>query len=193
MEYQTLLYSFLSALLFLAFKFLFLSGKHRKNLPPSPPSLPIIGHLHLLKHPAHRALRDLSNKYGPIISLQIGSYFAVIVSSASLAGECFTKNDVILADRPKSLNGKHLNYDHTTVVMASYGDHWRNLRRITSIEIFSSSRLNKFLGIRMDEVRQLLLKLGVFISDPIRLIRPKLIQSNQNSIQTNIKLDWFGL
>ncbi|GLT28874.1 hypothetical protein SLA2020_037770 [Shorea laevis] len=160
MEYQTLLYSFLSALLFLAFKFLFLSGKRRKNLPPSPPSLPIIGHLHLLKPHAHRALRDLSNKYGPIISLQIGSYFAVIVSSASLAGECFTKNDVILADRPKSLTGKHLAYDHTTVVTASYGDHWRNLRRITSIEIFSSSRLNKFLGIRMDEVRQLLLKLS---------------------------------
>ncbi|KAF3440216.1 hypothetical protein FNV43_RR18499 [Rhamnella rubrinervis] len=39
---------------------------------------------------------------------------------------------------------------------APYGDHWRNLRRIGSIEIFSSSRLNMFLGIRRDEVKRLL-------------------------------------
>ncbi|GKV16711.1 hypothetical protein SLEP1_g27313 [Rubroshorea leprosula] len=59
-----------------------------------------------------------------------------------------------------SIFGKHMGYNYTTMISASYGDHWRNLRRITSIEIFSSSRLNKFLGVRNDEVRRLLLKLS---------------------------------
>ncbi|KAJ6697309.1 hypothetical protein OIU85_003658 [Salix viminalis] len=62
--------------------------------------------------------------------------------TTSLAEECFTKNDINFANRPPFLNGKHLHYNFTTVVSANYGDHWRNLRRICAIEIFSLSRLN---------------------------------------------------
>ncbi|GLU10740.1 hypothetical protein SLE2022_275260 [Rubroshorea leprosula] len=69
-----ILYSSLAAILLsLAFKFLFLSKTRHKNLPPSPPSLPIISHLHLLKPPIHHALLKLSQKYGPIMSLKLGS------------------------------------------------------------------------------------------------------------------------
>uniref|UniRef100_A0A2P2PR29 Cytochrome P450 n=1 Tax=Rhizophora mucronata TaxID=61149 RepID=A0A2P2PR29_RHIMU len=42
---------------------------------------------------------------------------------------------------------------------SSYGDHWRNLRRLTTIELFSSSRLATFSGIRTEEVRSLLKQL----------------------------------
>ncbi|GLT59257.1 hypothetical protein SLA2020_320860 [Shorea laevis] len=136
MEDQSILYSSLPAILLLAFMLVFLSKTQHKNLSPSPPSLPIIGHLHLLKTPTHRALLKLSQKYGPIISLNLGSHFAVVVSLASVAEECFTKNDIILAKRPKSLFGKHISYSHTIMTSSSYGNHWRNLRRISAIEIF---------------------------------------------------------
>ncbi|KAF4352430.1 hypothetical protein G4B88_018862 [Cannabis sativa] len=43
-----------------------------------------------------------------------------------------------------------------------YGDHWRNLRRISTIEIFSSSRLNSFWRIRRDEIKRLLCKLAQY-------------------------------
>ncbi|KAJ6919651.1 hypothetical protein NC651_013562 [Populus alba x Populus x berolinensis] len=46
--------------------------KKRRNLPPSPPAIPFIGHLHLLRQPIHRSLENLSKKYGPIISLRLG-------------------------------------------------------------------------------------------------------------------------
>jgi isoflavone 2'-hydroxylase len=55
---------------------------------------------------------------------------------------------------------KHLGYNNTTVSASPYGDHWRNLRRICELEIFSTNRLNMFLGIRRDEVKRLLLKLS---------------------------------
>ena len=45
------------------------------------------------------------------------------------------------------------------MVQSPYGDHWRNLRRIGAIEIFSSSRLKTFLGIRKDEIKRILCKL----------------------------------
>ncbi|XP_074322717.1 cytochrome P450 81Q32-like [Apium graveolens] len=56
--------------------------------------------------------------------------------------------------------GKYMGYNWSTMAGASYGDHWRNLRRISSLEIFSISRLNSFLSIRRDEVNQLLLALS---------------------------------
>ncbi|KAK8532309.1 hypothetical protein V6N12_053754 [Hibiscus sabdariffa] len=161
MEETTILYSSLS-IIFLLFSLslLFRSRKHPQNLPPSPPSLPILGHLHLLKLPVHRFYHSLSQKYGPIFSLRLGSRLLVVVSSSTAAEECFTKNDVVLANRPKLIMGKYFGFNYTTVTTSPYGDHWRNLRRIGAIEIFSSSRLNTFVSIRKDEVRRLLVKLS---------------------------------
>ncbi|KAH7566649.1 hypothetical protein JRO89_XS08G0208800 [Xanthoceras sorbifolium] len=160
MEDSTIFYSGLSLIfLMLAFK-LFQSKARYKNLPPSPPSIPIIGNLYLLKPPMHRTFHKLSQKYGPIFSLRLGSRLVIVVSSSTAVEECFTKNDVILANRPKLLITKHLTYDYTTLSNAPYGEHWRNLRRICAIEIFSSNRLNNFLSIRKDEVKQLLEKLS---------------------------------
>ncbi|XP_059641258.1 cytochrome P450 81Q32-like [Cornus florida] len=153
-------YTCLSVLLLvLAFNFLSKSRNRRRNLPPSPPALPVIGHLHLLKPPLHRTLHSLSQKYGPIISLQFGTRPIVVVSSPSAVEECFTTNDVVLANRPHLLIGKYVGYNNTTMVGSPYGDHWRNLRRLSALEIFSTSRLNAFLSIRRDEIKLLLSRL----------------------------------
>ncbi|KAJ9674307.1 hypothetical protein PVL29_023701 [Vitis rotundifolia] len=127
-----------------------------RKLPPSPPSFPIIGHLHLLKEPVHRSLQHLSDQYGPVLTLQFGSRTVLLLSSPSAVEECFTKHDQVFANRPRLLVGKHLHYDYTTLGAAPYGQHWRNLRRLATFEIFSTNRLNMFLGIRQDEVKFLL-------------------------------------
>ncbi|KAB9061839.1 hypothetical protein FH972_026946 [Carpinus fangiana] len=164
MEEMVLIYTSLSLLVVaVAFKLIIhLQTRTRtpKHLPPSPPSLPILGHLHLAKKPLHRTFHSLSQKYGQIFSLRFGSRLVVIVSSPSAVQECFTKNDIVLANRPPSLVTKIVGYNHTTVAAAPYGDHWRNLRRISALEIFSTTRLNMFLGIRRDEIKRLLCKLG---------------------------------
>lgn len=127
-----------------------------KNLPPSPPTLPLIGHLHLLKQPIHTTFQSLSRNYGKVLLLQLGSRKLLLVSSASVAQECFTKNDIVFTNRPNTLFSKHFSYNYTTVASAPYGDHWRNLRRIMTLEIFSSSRLVISASIRREEVRSLL-------------------------------------
>ncbi|PQQ20211.1 cytochrome P450 81E8-like isoform X1 [Prunus yedoensis var. nudiflora] len=150
-------------LIFILFTFKFLvqpSRRRYKNLPPSPPSLPILGHLHLLRSPVHRTFHRLSQKYGAVFSLWFGSRRVVIVSSPSAVEECFTKNDIVLANRPRTLIGEHLGYNHTTLGASPYGDHWRNLRRIGATDIFSTARLQTFSEIRKDEVKHLLLKLS---------------------------------
>ncbi|KAL1564197.1 cytochrome P450 81Q32-like [Salvia divinorum] len=129
----------------------------RKKLPPTPfPSLPLLGHLHLLKFPLHRTFLNLSRKLGPVFSLRLGTRVMVVVSSPAAAEECFTKNDIILANRPRFIIGKYIGYNYTSLVGAPYGDYWRSLRRLTATEIFSSARLNSFQSIRHDEVRLML-------------------------------------
>ncbi|KVH98293.1 cytochrome P450, partial [Cynara cardunculus var. scolymus] len=121
-----------------------------QNHPPNPwfPPLPIIGHLYLLKPPFHKSLA----KHGPIQLLQFGSRPVLHVSSPSLAEECLTTNDVIFANRPRLLAGKYLGYNYTSLVFAPYGDHWRNLRRVSAIEILSSHRLSELEPMRTKEV-----------------------------------------
>ena len=135
--------------------------KANRLLPPSPGlSLPVIGHLYLLKNPLHRTLAKVADRSGPIVYIKFGSRPVILVSSPSAAGECFTKHDVAFANRPKLLAGKYLGYNYTTVTWASYGSHWRNLRRIASLELLSSNRLQMLQGIRVDEVRSLICRLS---------------------------------
>ncbi|KAL6964128.1 hypothetical protein U1Q18_035185, partial [Sarracenia purpurea var. burkii] len=119
-------------------------------------TLPIVGHLHLVKEPIHRTLEHLSKIYGSVFTLRFGSRLVLVVSSPSAVEECFTKNDIIFANRPRLLVGKHLAYNYTTLAASPYGDHWRNLRRLSVLEVFSTFRLNSFLSIRQEEVRSLL-------------------------------------
>uniref|UniRef100_A0A6N2M7U8 Cytochrome P450 n=1 Tax=Salix viminalis TaxID=40686 RepID=A0A6N2M7U8_SALVM len=156
---QILCYSLLPCLLFLLSTKFLLYKRKKRNLPPSPLALPIIGHLHLLKLPIHRTLDSLSKKYGPIFSLELGSYLAVVVSSPSMVEECFTRH-IVLANRPDFIGGQRiLSYSKTTMGSVEYGELWRNLRRISAIEFFSTSRLTSLFSIRRDEVNILMRRL----------------------------------
>ncbi|KAM7265201.1 hypothetical protein ACFE04_002884 [Oxalis oulophora] len=163
MEAASLVYPCLSIFIFLlTLKFLIstTTKRRRVNLPPSPPGLPFLGHLHLIKEPLHRTLHAFTQKLGPIYSLRFGSRLVLVVSSPSGVAQCLNRNDLIFANRPLLTVGKYVGYDHTVMSLAPYGDHWRNLRRLASLEIFSSHRLNISLSIRRDEIMILIRKLN---------------------------------
>ncbi|KFK28399.1 hypothetical protein AALP_AA8G510000 [Arabis alpina] len=152
--FNFVLFSLIVGLLAVAYLF---RSKHNKKLPPSPVGFPVIGHLHLLKEPIHRCLRDLSLNLGPVFSLRLGIRRVVVVTSASAAEEFLThQNDVVFANRPIITLGEIVAYNNTMVSLASYGDHWRKLRRVCTVEIFSAARLKDSVEIRRDEVRALL-------------------------------------
>jgi len=72
------------------------------RLPPSPPRLPLIGHLHLMVKEPHRTLQRLAHRMGPVIYLQLGGVPAVVVSSPEAAKEVLKTLDVHCCNRPSS-------------------------------------------------------------------------------------------
>ncbi|KAH7665287.1 Isoflavone 2'-hydroxylase protein [Dioscorea alata] len=141
---------------------LVLFKRHRPNQKnpypnaPSPPGLPFLGHIYyLLKTPIHRALAHISDLHGPILLLRFGSRRVLLVSSYSGAEECLTVNDITFANRPRLLAGKYLGYNYSTLSWASYGPHWRNLRRIATMQVLSTHRLLSSSHLRSDEVLSL--------------------------------------
>ncbi|CAK9139465.1 unnamed protein product [Ilex paraguariensis] len=83
----------------------------------------------------------------------------VVVPSPSAVEECFTKNDIVFANRPHSMTGDRFTYNYTVFVWAPYGHLWRCLRRLTVVELFSSNSLQKSSVIREEEIRLLLRQL----------------------------------
>nr|XP_043637893.1 cytochrome P450 81Q32-like [Erigeron canadensis] len=138
----------------------YLCGRKFSDLPPTVfPTLPIIGHLYLVKPLVYRNFAKISEKHGPIVYLRLGSRHGLLVSSPSISKECFTKNDITFANRPQLLFGKIIGNNNTSLAWASYGENWRNLHRLASLEILSSHRLKEFHGIRVDECRLMIRKL----------------------------------
>ncbi|XP_048554318.1 cytochrome P450 81Q32-like [Triticum urartu] len=153
----TLSYLPLSLATALFFVLLLLLTKSRRErglrLPPSPPSLPVIGHLHLFKKPLHRALANLAAAHGPVLLLRFGSRRVLHITDPAAAEECLTAHDVVFANRPRLPSARHLSNGYTTLGSSSYGANWRNLRRIATVEVLSAGSLLRSAAVRGDEVR----------------------------------------
>ncbi|CAL4927463.1 unnamed protein product [Urochloa decumbens] len=128
-------------------------GKGAQRLPPSPPAVPFLGHLHLVKTPFHAALISMAARHGPVFSLRMGSRRAVVVSSPECARECFTEHDVCFANRPISPTTRLLSFDGALLSAASYGPYWRNLRRVAAVQLLSAHRVSCMTPTISGEVR----------------------------------------
>ncbi|KAL4561507.1 hypothetical protein LXL04_033674 [Taraxacum kok-saghyz] len=118
-----------------------------------PESLPLIGNVHQLagKLP-HRAFRDLARKHGPIMHIQLGQISAVIISSPRLAEQVLKTNDIALADRPTTFGSDLVLHGNTDIALAPYGEYWRQMKNIASLELLSAKKVRSFGRIREQEL-----------------------------------------
>ncbi|KAM3281918.1 tryptamine 5-hydroxylase-like [Capsicum chacoense] len=124
--------------------------------PPSPPALPVIGHLHLLTDMPHHTFTQLAHKLGPIIHLQLGQVPTVIISSPQLAELILKTHDHIFASRPQLIAAQYLSFGCSDITFSPYGPYWRQARKICVTELLSSKRVNSFQIIRNEETNRML-------------------------------------
>ncbi|XP_068653854.1 xanthotoxin 5-hydroxylase CYP82C4-like [Aristolochia californica] len=123
--------------------------------PPLPAGRwPVVGHLPLLQgnEPLALTFAALVDKFGPMFTIWMGVHRTLVVSSWELAKECFGTNDRILATRPRGAAGKYLAYNYTMIGLAPYGPFWRDSRKLATIEVLSSHRLESLKHLRTTEV-----------------------------------------
>ncbi|XBI13721.1 hypothetical protein VPH35_140421 [Triticum aestivum] len=116
------------------------------RLPPSPWALPVLGHLHhLASDLPHRAIGDLARRHGPLVMLRLGGLPVVAASSADAAREVMPR--MVRLSIPLGAEG---------IIFASYGDDWRQLRKICTVELLSARRVRSFRPVREEEAGRLL-------------------------------------
>ncbi|RVW55040.1 Cytochrome P450 CYP736A12 [Vitis vinifera] len=99
-----------------------MKNKH-KRLPPGPRGIPILGNMHMLGSLPHRALQALSKKYGPIMYM-----------------------------RPPHECSRHMLYDGKGISFSGYGPYWRSMRKLCTLELLTSRKINSFKPMRREEV-----------------------------------------
>ncbi|XP_028795998.1 cytochrome P450 71D11-like [Neltuma alba] len=129
-----------------------------KKLPPGPWRIPIMGSVHHLggSQHLHRRLRELSEKYGPLMHLQLGGISTVVVSSAEVAKEVLKTKDHIFGQRPYLAGSDIVFYGPSNIVLSPTGDHWKLLRKIFSHHLLNAARVRSFRSVREEEVESLM-------------------------------------
>ncbi|PON91641.1 Cytochrome P450, E-class, group I [Trema orientale] len=135
---------------------IFAKTRTKAHLPPSPPALPIIGHLHLLSGVAHQALHKLSKRYGPLYHLYLGSVPCVIVSSPEMAKQFLKTHETSFLNRPELTSVKHLSYPSAYFSFAPYGPYWKFMKKLCVSQLLGSQTLDQLLPIRNEELKRLL-------------------------------------
>ncbi|CAN1829115.1 Desmethyl-deoxy-podophyllotoxin synthase [Linum perenne] len=126
-------------------------------LPPGPWKLPIIGNLHQLMgtNPLlHRRLAELAGRYGPLMHLKLGETSNVIVSSPELAKSA----DVVF-------------YNARDIAFGAYGEYWRQMRKICTLELLSGNRVKMLRPVREEEIWEMVKSYFAFFLQTVNLSR----------------------
>ncbi|XP_063771219.1 cytochrome P450 2K6-like [Pseudophryne corroboree] len=105
--------------------------KHKfKNFPPGPTPLPIIGNMHMIDmRKPHNTFIKMSEKYGPVFSVQLGTETFVILCGYDAVKDALINHAEEFSERPYTamLDKTSRGYG----ILFAHGENWKVMRRFT--------------------------------------------------------------
>ncbi|XP_023741056.1 geranylhydroquinone 3''-hydroxylase CYP76B74 [Lactuca sativa] len=146
---------FISSLIFL----FFLHGLdiyRRRRLPPGPVGLPIIGNLLDIGPKLHVSLVKLSKKYGPLMTIRLGSITSVVASTPDAAREILQLNDEACSGRVVSDAVTGMQNHDSAILWISANDEWRTIRKALNTYLIHRNKLDTLQYLRQSVVEGML-------------------------------------
>uniref|UniRef100_A0A8R7PNI0 Uncharacterized protein n=1 Tax=Triticum urartu TaxID=4572 RepID=A0A8R7PNI0_TRIUA len=170
------------------------TGSTGQLLPPSPPALPIIGHLHLVGALPHVSLRDLARKHGPdVLHLRLGALPTHVVSSPRAAEEVLRTKVHILASWPPSVVPDIIMYGSSDIAFAPYGEYWRQARKLVTTHMLSVKKMQYFRIAAIEEVSMAMAKINEAATAGSTVDISELLNSYSNDMACRIVSGKFFL
>ncbi|XP_048561620.1 indole-2-monooxygenase-like isoform X1 [Triticum urartu] len=170
-------------------------GAKRQRLPPSPPALPIIGHVHLIGSLPHISLSGLAGKHGldvMLLRLQ-GTVPNLVVSSSSTAEAVLRTHDHVLASRPYSVVSDTIMYRSSVIGFAPYGEYWRQARKLVTTHMLSAKKVQSFRGAAAEEVSMAMAKINQAAATDAAVDMSELLHTFANDMACRIVWGKFFL
>ncbi|KAH7554466.1 hypothetical protein JRO89_XS12G0219600 [Xanthoceras sorbifolium] len=130
----------ISLLVYFTYNLLFSSSSSSKSttktklkLPPGPSTFGLIANFIWHRKSISELgpiVSSLRNKYGPIMTVYLGSQPNVLIADNNLAYQALVKKGAVFGGRPEGMKKIFPSrFSHKTVALSSYGGIWRVLRR----------------------------------------------------------------
>nr|A0A2K9RG08.1 RecName: Full=Labd-13Z-ene-9,15,16-triol synthase, chloroplastic; AltName: Full=Cytochrome P450 76BK1; Short=VacCYP76BK1 [Vitex agnus-castus]AUT77126.1 cytochrome P450 [Vitex agnus-castus] len=129
-------------------------GKSAK-LPPGPYPLPVVGNIFQLGDKPNRSVTKLAKKYGPVMSLRLGSILNVVISSPEMAKEVLQKYDHVFSSRFVASSWTAHDHHNVSVPFLPVGNRWRKMRKLFRDVMLSHPRLDGGRAIRQTMIKNL--------------------------------------
>ncbi|CAL9754015.1 unnamed protein product, partial [Musa acuminata subsp. burmannicoides] len=135
---------------------------------PGPWNLPFVGCMHHLVGQLLSRIPRARPQAWPLMLLRLGQV-DVVVASREAAEEILKNQSVTFASRPELLAAKIIGYGPTDIAWSPYGPHWRQLRKLCFMELFSARRIRSFSSIRTEETLDLMRDIARSGGTPVNL------------------------
>ncbi|XP_047071706.1 desmethyl-deoxy-podophyllotoxin synthase-like [Lolium rigidum] len=159
------------------------NNRPKKQLPPGPWTLPIIGSLHhVVSVLPHRTMADLSRRHGPLMHLRLGEVPTLVVSNAEVAALVMKTNDLAFAGRPRSATQEIFGSRGRDIAFAPYGEPWRQMRKVCVMELLGSKQARRAEAIKAEEVGNLVRSIAAAASAGATVNVSQLVTALSNDV-----------
>nr|UXF47972.1 cytochrome P450 CYP726-1a [Euphorbia poissonii] len=108
---------------------------------------------------------------GPLKFPILGEVPVIVISSAEAAKEVMKTQGEVFAERPLVLDAQIVLYNRMDILFGSYGDHWRQMRKIWILHFLSAKRVQSFRSIREEQVSNAIAFLRSKGGSPVNLTK----------------------